>query len=283
MTNRKIKIFFNIIGVVASILLLAFLVYVVAFPYDNTIDVVTEAPQTQGNISFETEELIFDGTKVLDLMEGVHIDDGNGKDITSEGSAIITPEGTINRKIVSYSCIDANGHTLTAKRTLVMEDYSGPSLEIPATLVLAAENLNNLTDYLQSENLLVAYDGFGKNITTDVSYQREMITEGNYKITFHVSNDYGDEKTVSVKAKITGEINDPDFELYADTVSVRKDSVFEPMKYVVSQASNVGNITTDSYVNTTVPGEYRVVYTAYSTDRTAKVSKVMKVTVKDSE
>ena len=281
-SSRKIRIFFNIIGVIASILLLTFLVYVMAFPYDTSIKVESEVPQNQGSISFETEELVFDGTDTLDLMEGVYIDDGNGNDITSEGSAIITAEGTINRKIVSYTCIDANGNTLTAKRVLIMENYSGPTLELPHSLTLEAEDLDNLISYLQSENLLVAYDGFGKNITTKVSHQREMISEENYKITFHVANDYGDEKSVTVNAKITGNVNDPDFELYSDEVTVRKDSVFEPLKYVVSQTSNVGNITTNSYVDTTVPGEYRVVYTAYSTDRTAKISKTMTVTVSES-
>ena len=108
-----------------------------------------------------------------------------------------------------------------------------------------------------------------------------MISEENYKITFHIANDYGDEKSITVNAKITGNTNNPDFELYSDEITVRKDSVFEPLKYVVSQTSNVGNITTNSYVDTTVPGEYRVVYTAYSTDRTAKSSKVMNVVVKD--
>ena len=280
--KRKLKIFFNTIGVVASILLLAFLVYVIAFPYDNTLTFVPETSQNQGAITFESEEIIFDGTRNLDLMEGVYIDDGNGNDITSEGSAIITAEGTVNRKIVSYSCIDANGRTLTAKRTLVMENYSGPSIQITSPLTLTAEDLDNLIAYLQSEDLLVAYDGFGKNITTKVSHQREMLSKGNYKITFRIVNDYGDEKAISVKAKITGNVNDPDFELYSDKVSVRKDSVFEPMEYIVSQTQNVGNVTTDSTVNTTVPGTYRVVYTAYSTDRTSKTTKVMEVTVKEN-
>lgn len=282
LNNRKIRIFFNTVGFAALILLLAFFVYIIAFPYDNTIKSESETSQNQGYISFETEELVFDGTDTLNLMEGVYIDDGNGNDITSEGSAIITAEGTTNRKIVNYTCLDANGNTLTAKRILFLENYSGPTLEVPRTLTLEAENLDNLIAYLQSENLLAAYDGFGKNITTKVSHQREMISKENYTITFHVANNYGDEKTVSVKAKITGQTNDPDFELYSENISVRKDVFFDPMKYVISRTSNVGNITADSSVNTTVPGEYRVVYTAYSTDSTAKISKIMNVTVKDS-
>ncbi len=282
MGNRVSKILFNAVGVIASVLLLAFLVFVVAFPHDTTPEIVSEKLQNRGSISFESEELVFDGTDTLDLMEGVYIDDGNGNDITNEGSAIITAEGTMTRKIVSYTCLDADGNTLTAKRTLVMKDYSGPDIEAPSALTLEAENLEDLIAYLQSENLLVAYDGFGKNVTAKVFHQREMVSKGNYKITFSIRNEYGDEKAVSVNAKITGKVNDPDFELYADEISVRKDSVFEPYKYVVSQTTNVGNITTDSSVNTTVPGRYRVIYTAYSTDRTAKISKVMNVTVKDA-
>ena len=284
LNNRKIKIFFNTIGVIASVLLAAFLVYVFAFPHDVTSpEIIVETTQNEGgSITFKTEEIFFDGTKALNLMEDVYIDDGKGNDITSEGSAIITAEGTVTKKIVSYTCLDAFGNTLTKKRTLVMENYSGPTLEIPSTLTLTAENLDNLIAYLQSEDLLVAYDGFGKNITAKVSHQREMISKENYKITFHVENEYGDEKKMTVNAKITGNVYDPDFELYENTVSVRKDSVFDPMKYVISQTSNVGYIATDSNVDTTVPGEYRVVYTAYSTDTTAKISKVMNVTVKES-
>lgn len=281
LNNRKIRTLFNVIGVVASILLALFLVYALVLPHDIVPEIVPETSQNQGEISFKSEELVFDGSDTLDLMEGVYIDDGKGNDITSEGSAVITAEGTIDRKIVSYSCIDAAGNMLTAKRVLIMEGYTGPTLEVPRTLALDAENTDNLIAYLQSENLLVAYDGFGKNITTEVTHQRERTSKGYYKMTFRIVNDYGDEKTVSVNAKITGEVSDPDFELYDESISVRKDITFEPMKYVVSRTSNVGNIITDSSVNTTIPGEYRVIYTAYSTDKTVKTTKVMNVTVKD--
>lgn len=281
LSNRAIKTFFNLIGIVASILLIAFLFYVYVLPHDIAPEVAPKPAEKQGAITFETEELVFDGSHTLDLMEGVYVDDGYGNDITSEAGAIITAEGTLNRKIVNYICVDANGHTLTEKRVLIFENYTGPSLDVPRLLTLEAENLDNLIEYLQFEDALVAYDGFGKNITSQVTHQREMISPENYKITFRVVNEYGDEKTASVNAKISGDVKDPDFELYSDKVSVSKDAAFEPMKYVISQTSNVGNITTESSVNTSVPGEYRVVYTAYSIDRTAKISKIMNVTVKD--
>ncbi len=281
MNNRVIKIFFNVLGVTASVLLAAFLVFVYVLPQDYGPVIEEQSPsEAQGDISFMSDEIVFDGTGILDLMAGVYADDGNGNDITSEVTAVITAEGTTSRKIVSYSCIDANGNTLSAKRVLIMEGYVGPSIVINSPLSLDAENLGSLISYLQSENLLVAYDGFGKNITADVSYQREKIADENYKFTFRVTNGYGDEKTVSVNGTIIGDVNDPDFELYSDSVTVKADSVFEPLKYVVSQTPSVGRIVADNSVDTTVPGEYRVTYTAYSTDNTARTTKIMNVTVK---
>lgn len=281
MNNRVIRIFFNVLGVIASVLLAAFFVFVYVLPHDYGPVIEEQASsEAQGDISFMSDEIVFDGTGVLDLMTGVFVDDGNGNDITSKATAVITAEGTTNRKIVSYSCIDAYGNTLTARRTLVMENYVGPSIELRQSLTLDAERLGNLITYLQSENLLVAYDGYGKNITQKVSCQREKLSDGNYKFTFRVANDYGDEKAVSVNATIIGNANDPDFELYSDAVSISKDSVFEPIKYVVSQTANVGRIIANESVDTTVPGEYKVTYTAYSTDNTAKTTKVMIVTVK---
>lgn len=277
--SRKIKIFVNIIGLIATVATVAFLIFVFRYSYslDHKTDTVTE--YNPGSITFDSDEIVFDGKNHLDLLSGVHIDDGNGNDITDTANVVITADGTLNRKIVRYTCFDAQGHTLTATRTLVMEDYDGPSLNVTQPLTIDASVLDNLIPYLQANNHLTALDGFGVNITPLVTCQRELISEGLYKMTFRVVNNYHDEKTISVIVRINGKVDDPTIVLFSDTVSVPMDRSFDPMNFIVSQSSCVGKIDVDSSVNVSKPGNYRVIYTAYTKDMTAKSTKIMQVTV----
>ena len=277
--NKKFSLFLNIIGltaVVATVGLIAVSIYLSADKKQS--DQIVAARHT-GSISFDAAEITFDGTSALDLMEGVHADDGYGNDITSSVNAIITADGTQNRKTVRYTCFDANGLNLSATRTLVMKNYSGPSLNVTQPLKLDASNLKDLITYMQTNNLLSAYDGFGRNITSQVTCQRELVSAGNYRMTFRVANDYQDEKTVTVNATVSGTVDDPTFELFSASTAVIMGRAFDPMNFVVSQSPSVGKIDIDSNVNTQIPGNYRVVYTAYSTDRSAKTTKTMQVTV----
>ena len=279
MIDRKIRIILNLIGASALIAIIILFVCVSRHFSVKNIHNISQPHYNRGSISFDSDEIIYDGTSPLDLMAGVMVDDGNGNDITDEANAIITSGGTLNRKIVRYSCFDAGGHTLTATRTLVMKDYTGPSLEISDSLDLDAENLDDLISHLYKNSLLSSYDGFGKNISSRVTCQRECVSTGTYKMTFRVINDYQDEKTVVVNARISGKVEDPFISLYSNSVSVPFGEKFEPMNFVVSQSPCVGKIDIDSSVNTMVPGNYRVIYTAYSTDMTAKSTKTMQVTV----
>lgn len=277
--NKKIKIFINTIGILALVTMVAFLIFVFRYSHliDHKTNTVTE--YNPGSITFDSDEIVFDGTNQLDLLAGVHIDDGNGNDITDAANVVITADGTQNRKIVRYTCFDAQGHTLTATRTLVMVNYAGPSLKVSQPLTIDASVLDNLIPYLQSSNHLTALDGYGLNITPTVTCQREFISEGLYKMTFHVVNSYQDEKTVSVNVRINGKVDDPTIVLFSDSVSIPMGRNFEPMNFVVSQAPCVGKIDVDSSVNVSKPGNYRVIYTAYTKDMTAKSTKIMHVTV----
>ena len=278
MANKKLRITLNIVGILALIATVGLIAFSVHLSHGDK-KTNQNAVESIGSIIFDIDEIIFDGSAPLDLMAGVHADDGNGNDITSDVNAIITSDGTQNRKTVRYTCFDADGHSLTATRTLVMKNYSGPSLNVSQPLQLDAADLVNLITHMQTNNLISAYDGFGKNITSQVTCLREPVSTGFYKMTFRIANEYQDEKSVSVYASVSGKVDDPVFELYSDSVSTPMGKSFEPMNFVVSQAACVGKIDVDSNVDIQSPGEYRVIYTAYSTDRSARITKTMKVTV----
>ena len=276
--NKKLRAILNIVGVLAVIATVGLIVFAVHLSSGDK-QANKAVAENIGIISFDANEIIFDGTAPLDLMAGVHANDGKGNDITSSVNAIITSDGTQSRKIVRYTCFDANGHSLTATRTLVMKNYSGPSLSVSQPLQLDAADLVNLITHMQTNNLISAYDGFGRNITSQVTCLREPVSTGLYKMTFRIANEYQDEKTVAVYANISGKVDDPAFELYSSSVSTPLGQKFEPMNFVVSQAACVGKFDIDSNVDVQTPGNYRVIYTAYSTDRSAKTTQTMQVTV----
>ncbi len=279
MINKKIHVILNIVGVLSVAAIAGLIVFATQLTSGNKKENSVISAQSTGSITFDSNEIVFDGTTSLDLMAGVHADDGNGKDITHTVNATITADSTQSRKTVRYNCFDANGYNVSATRTLIMKNYSGPSLTVTQPLQFDASNLSNLIAYLQTNNLISSLDGFGRNITARVTCLREPVSKGYYKMTFRVANDYLDEKTVTVYASISGNVEDPTFDLFSSTVSVPAGEKFEPMNHVVSKAACVGKIDVDSSVDTMVPGNYKVIYTAYSTDRSAKTTKTMQVTV----
>lgn len=235
-------------------------------------------------LEVDSSELVYTGSGVLDLLEGVHATDGNGDDLTDQVNGVITSSGTLTRKILRYSVYGENGEVVTAQRTLVLQNYTGPSLAVSQPLQLDSSQLPRLIDYLKEEGLLTALDGYGREITDQVTCVREFLGGQEYSLTFQVINQFQDSAEQTVTATISGQMSNPTIRLRTEEIQIPLGSEFSPWDYIQTADNGSGSVSTDQIqiqgsVNTTQAGVYSVTYRLYSTDGTARASATLRVTV----
>lgn len=237
-------------------------------------------------LEFESEELVYSGSGKLDLMDGVRAESSLGEDLTSQVSAVLTGEGTGNKKTVRYTVFDSQGKEVSRTRTLLLKDYQGPQIQAEDSLDLTAEDLENLIETLEKRGEIKGEDGFGMDITDRITWKREKLSTGRYLLTFTLSNDYLDTVQKEAEAYIEGEPQDIQLTLAEDSVTIPLGAEFSPWDYVlVAQDPSFGSIADriqiSSSVDVSVPGNYYVVYTAESVDQTQTAEAVLRVTVAD--
>lgn len=237
-------------------------------------------------LEFESEELVYSGSGKLDLMDGVRAENSQGEDLTSQVSAVLTGEGTENKKTVRYTVFDSQGKEVSRTRTLLLKDYQGPQIQAEDSLDLTAEDLENLIETLEKRGEIKGEDGFGMDITDRITWKREKLSTSRYLLTFTLSNDYLDTVQKEAEAYIEGEPQDIQLTLAEDSVTIPLGAEFSPWDYVlVAQDPSFGSIADriqiSSSVDVSVPGNYYVVYTAESVDQTQTAEAVLRVTVAD--
>lgn len=237
-------------------------------------------------LEFESEELVYSGSGKLDLMDGVRAENSLGEDLTSQVSAVLTGEGTENKKTVRYTVFDSQGKEVSRTRTLLLKDYQGPQIQAEDSLELTAEDLENLIETLEKRGEIKGEDGFGMDITDQITWKRKKLSTGRYLLTFTLSNDYLDTVQKEAEAYIEGEPQDIQLTLAEDSVTIPLGAEFSPWDYVLaaqdpSFGSIADRIQISSSVDVSVPGNYYVVYTAESVDQTQTAEAVLRVTVAD--
>lgn len=247
---------------------------------------VKEETDALAVLEFESEELVYSGNGKLDLMDGVRAESSLGEDLTSQVSAVLTGEGTENKKTVRYTVFDSQGKEVSRTRTLLLKDYQGPQIQAEDSLELTAEDLENLIETLEKRGEIKGEDGFGMDITDRITWKREKLSTGRYLLTFTLSNDYLDTVQKEAEAYIEGEPQDIQITLAEDSVTIPLGAEFSPWDYVLaaqdpSFGSIADRIQISSSVDVSVPGNYYVVYTAESVDQTQTAEAVLRVTVAD--
>ncbi len=279
----KRKALQNAIGI-SAVAVLVILFAVVFFAEKKDTSPKTQPQEASGTITFDKDEIVYDGTGSLDLMEGVVAKDSSGNNVNDKVDVMLTGDSTLNRKTVRYTFLDKSGASVSAKRTLVMKNYNGPSLNVEADLVLKADDLGDLINVLKNKGSLSAEDGYGRDITSQVKCVREKKANGEYTMEFTVVNGYEDSKSATATAFIEGDVPDPEIKLSEKEVTLRKTEFFDPLRYVVFASDTVshnatGEIQVTSSVQPSVPGKYKVVYRLYSADKTAITTEVLKVSI----
>lgn len=224
---------------------------------------VTETPDY--SITFETEEISYDGTGELDLMNGVIVSGPEGIIENASIFANIITADALDQKQVTYTLDTADGQ-ITATRKLILTNYTGPTLTLPEAMPEAAEeDLDTYLSLMPTDGSFSAKDGYGKDITAQVSsnYTIDPENPSVVHLVFTVTNMFNDK--VSVPYDLTIDSDRPILVLKQSSVTISKGSSFQPLDYVERAESQAGQdllntISVEGVVDTNTPGKYVITY-----------------------
>lgn len=267
----KRKLFFlHALGVLAAILLGVLLMYAVQQRPEQVNSALTKKTQ-KCQIQWSPEILVYDGTSELDIMQGVLVTDEDGNDRTSDARAVLQNTEQLNQKMIYY-LLNGYSEKLTDQgRMLLLENYTGPTIQVDSEVQLTVTQLGNLPGVLAERKQLEADNGYGKEITGQVSWYREKTAEGEYSIFFTVSNEFGDVATAQCRAYIDGVKDDIVLTLRQEQISISQNEPFVPLDWVLEAEDANGEnlidgVEVEGTVNSSVPGNYTITYRLTSLD-----------------
>ena len=267
----KRKLFFlHALGVLAAILLGVLLMYAVQQRPEQVNSALTKKTQ-KCQIQWSPEILVYDGTSELDIMQGVLVTDEDGNDRTSDARAVLQNTEQLNQKMIYYSLNGYSEKLTDQGRMLLLENYTGPTIQVDSEVQLTVTQLGNLPGVLAERKQLEADNGYGKEITGQVSWYREKTAEGEYSIFFTVSNEFGDVATAQCRAYIDGVKDDIVLTLRQEQISISQNEPFVPLDWVLEAEDANGEnlidgVEVEGAVNASVPGNYTITYRLTSLD-----------------
>lgn len=267
----KRKLFFlHALGVLAAILLGVLLMYAVQQRPEQVNTALSQKTQ-KCQIQWSPEILVYDGTSELDIMQGVLVTDEDGNDRTSDARAVLQNTEQLNQKMIYYSLNGYSEKLTDQGRMLLLENYTGPTIQVDSEVQLTVTQLGNLPGVLAERKQLEADNGYGKEITGQVSWYREKTAEGEYSIFFTVSNEFGDVATAQCRAYIDGVKDDIVLTLRQEQVSISQNEPFVPLDWVLEAEDANGEnlidrVEVEGTVNSSVPGNYTITYRLTSLD-----------------
>lgn len=267
----KRKLFFlHALGVLAAILLGVLLMYAVQQRPEQVNTALSQKTQ-KCQIQWSPEILVYDGTSELDLMQGVLVTDEDGNDRTSDARAVLQNTEQLNQKMIYYSLNGYSEKLTDQGRMLLLENYTGPTIQVDSEVQLTVTQLGNLPGVLAERKQLEADNGYGKEITGQVSWYREKTAEGEYSIFFTVSNEFGDVATAQCRAYIDGVKDDIVLTLRQEQISISQNEPFVPLDWVLEAEDANGEnlidgVEVEGTVNSSVPGNYTITYRLKSLD-----------------
>ena len=238
-------------------------------------------------IQWSPEILVYDGTSELDLMQGVLVTDEDGNDRTSDARAVLQNTEQLNQKMIYYSLNGYSEKLTDQGRMLLLENYTGPTIQVDSEVQLTVTQLGNLPGVLAERKQLEADNGYGKEITGQVSWYREKTAEGEYSIFFTVSNEFGDVATAQCRAYIDGVKDDIVLTLRQEQVSISQNEPFVPLDWVLEAEDANGEnlidgVEVEGTVNSSVPGNYTITYRLTSLDGRQCATRNLSVKVNES-
>lgn len=283
----KRKLFFlHALGVLAAILLGVLLMYAVQQRPEQVNSALSQKTQ-KCQIQWSPEILVYDGTSELDIMQGVLVTDEDGNDRTSDARAVLQNTEQLNQKMIYYSLNGYSEKLTDQGRMLLLENYTGPTIQVDSEVQLTVTQLGNLPGVLAERKQLEADNGYGKEITGQVSWYREKTAEGEYSIFFTVSNEFGDVATAQCRAYIDGVKDDIVLTLRQEQISISQNEPFVPLDWVLEAEDANGEnlidgVEVEGTVNSSVPGNYTITYRLTSLDGRQCATRNLSVKVNES-
>ena len=283
----KRKLFFlHALGVLAAILLGVLLMYAVQQRPEQVNSALSQKTQ-KCQIQWSPEILVYDGTSELDIMQGVLVTDEDGNDRTSDARAVLQNTEQLNQKMIYYSLNGYSEKLTDQGRMLLLENYTGPTIQVDSEVQLTVTQLGNLPGVLAEWKQLEADNGYGKEITGQVSWYREKTAEGESSIFFTVSNEFGDVATAQCRAYIDGVKDDIVLTLRQEQVSISQNEPFVPLDWVLEAEDANGEnlidgVEVEGTVNSSVPGNYTITYRLTSLDGRQCATRNLSVKVNES-
>lgn len=283
----KRKLFFlHALGVLAAILLGVLLTYAVQQRPEQVNSALFQKTQ-KCQIQWSPEILVYDGTSELDIMQGVLVTDEDGNDRTSDARAVLQNTEQLNQKMIYYSLNGYSEKLTDQGRMLLLENYTGPTIQVDSEVQLTVTQLGNLPGVLAERKQLEADNGYGKEITGQVSWYREKTAEGEYSIFFTVSNEFGDVATAQCRAYIDGVKDDIVLTLRQEQISISQNEPFVPLDWVLEAEDANGEnlidgVEVEGTVNSSVPGNYTITYRLTSLDGRQCATRNLSVKVNES-
>ena len=280
--RRKMNKTFAVIGAAAAVLLAAVLI-ISLWLGRQQIKTPGEEPDGTVRLEFENEAVHYDGTGALDLMEGVHAVDADGGDVTDLVTAVVSAgdNDNITEKRIRYSVFSGDGEETVGYRQLILENYTGPSIETADALSLEAEELSDPAVHLSESGQMTVQDGFGKDAADQVTWIREKTAPGTYDITFTYVNQFSDTAERTVPVSVNGETEDLTITLLTDEAEIPLGTEFDPEDYleISDPTGSASSVQVTGEVDTEREGRYSVYYTVISSDRTQRAGVLLKVEV----
>lgn len=247
----------------------------------------SETVITEPQLNVPQTPYVFNGTQEFNPLADVSAADSDGSDLTANITYTVSDGDSVSHKIIEYTVQSKTLKKITAQRELELENYSGPSIVKNLDVVNCDfSGVNHLADILLNENAVTAYDGFGNNISQDITVDKsyDVLEAGVYDFKVSVKNMLYDTAETTVSVDISGEIHENPIILTTNAATIAVGSGFSPMDYVSSAIDpEYGDLL--EYVkyrtslSTSIPGVYYVHYYIDGYDGVSSASVTLKVNV----
>ena len=221
--------------------------------------------EEQDSFVFDPEELVYDGTRDLDLLEGVSLENFSQEELKNKVFISITPADNLSRKTIEYTADTEKGR-IRSNRSLRLVNYNGPKIELPDEMPsVTMDEVDQIMDLLSEDESYKAEDGFGKDARehVQVDIEKSVINSAEVQYTFVLENAFGDRATEKADVHISdvpAVITLTEKEVFLQAV----DS-FDPTEYIEKAVDPTGDSIIEEVVcngdfNTAQSGEYLVTY-----------------------
>ena len=224
-------------------------------------------------ITMQSEELRLSVSDPAErLLEGVRAQDARDGDVT-DSIVVESVRGIVadKRFTVTYAAFDDAGNVAKATRTAFYWDYTAPRFSLSEPLIFRAGVTPDVFEPLSAQDV---FDG---DLTRQIkatmrTSERRLPEQGEYLVEFRVTNSLGDTSYLTAPVEMASDWGGAArMNLSSYLVYLPKDAAFSPAAYLRDLTAGGQTIpldtrsgavvTTDSNVNTAVPGTYRVNYT----------------------